>query len=174
VDEIISNIEKDSTGSNVAILAFVDPYALSHFEWSSLEKLSKFHHIDVIFTLPTSSYVRNKANYRDFEKYVPRLNEHEKKDIESGKIDQKSLSEIYARGLANLIKTTIRYYKEGVIIKNSKNSEIYRITLFTRSEVGARIMYNLVSRLNRMDNREIEVEIQKITGIQSPLSKFFK
>jgi len=172
VDDVISQIEKDCGGNNAAILVFVDPFALSHFRWKTLEKLSKFGHIDVIFTLPTNSYERNKANYKEFERYVPRLSEEDKRKIMKGEIDQKSLADIYAEGIANVIKTRIYYYNDAAIAKNRVNREIYRITLFTRSSAGAKIVEELIDRLNGMKTRDIDMEVRKIIGEISSLDNF--
>jgi three-Cys-motif partner protein len=171
IDDVMKEIGKDHETDKIAILAFIDPYSLSDFSWTIIQKLSKFKHIDVIFTLPTSSFIRNIKNYKNPEKYLPPLKAEEKAVLKSGKFDEEWLAEVFAVGLCNELKCDI-HFSRGAIVKNSKNSELYRIMIFSRSPAGPKILERLFDTLNKIQVRDIGTSIEKIKGKQSSLVNF--
>lgn len=172
IDDIVKIIKEDSGGANVSILAFVDPYNLSHFKWDTLKKISEFSHVDVIFNLPTGAYKRNKYIYKELEKHLPDLTKNEKARLYQTD-DGKFFSSMFAKGISKVAKCNIYYYDNGVIVKNRTNTELFRISLFTRSSPGAGIVSGIIGKLNKFRTKDIDKEIQKITGKISPLNQFF-
>lgn len=173
IDDVVGIIKKDSGKSNVSILAFVDPYNLSHFNWKALKKVSQFSHIDVIFNLPTGAYRRNKLLYREIERHLPDLSKSEKARLRQTD-DGKYFSSMFAKGIAKVAKCDIKYYDDGVMVKNRNNTELFRITLFTRSSPGAGIVKDIIRRLNKYKTKDIDKEVQKITGKMSSLDSFLR
>ena len=163
INDIVEIVKKDSGGVKVAILAFVDLYNLSHFNWDTLKKISEFSHVDVIFNLPTGAYRRNKLLYKEIEKHLPDLSEREKEKLRQTD-DGKYFCSMFAKGISKVAKCGINYYGEGIIVKNRTNTELFRVTLFTRSSIGAGIVEGIIRRLNKYKTRDIDKEVQKITG----------
>lgn len=171
INDIVEIIMKDSDKVKAAILVFVDPYNLSQFNWDTLKRISEFSHVDVIFNLPTGAYRRNKLLYKEIERHLPNLSKREKEKLRQTD-DCKYFSSMFAKGISKVAKCNIYYYDDGVIVKNRTNTEMFRVTLFTRSSIGAGIAKSIIGRLNNYKTRDIDKEVQKITGKISSLDKF--
>lgn len=163
---IMNNIDKDE---KTAFLAFIDPFSLRYFEWQTLKEILKNPHVDVMFTLPTSSFIRNRNRYTNLMKHIPPLSQKHKSMLDKGLANEDWLSSVFSNGISREIKAIVRC-PEPVIVRNlEKNTELYRINLYTRSFAGPKIASNVANELNKIRPEHIATAIKKIQGIQKGL-----
>ena len=70
------------------------------------------------------------------------------------------------------MKNKVHYFVDGAIIKNEKNSEIYRIILYSRTSVGHKILTEKIDELNKIKPQHIATAVQIIQGKQKGLGGF--
>ena len=171
VDEVIEELEKEAEKNKIAVLAFIDPYTFSNIEWKTWEKLLKLKYVDIIFTFPTNTIKRGIPVCKNGEKYLPPSLIKFCDNINS--IQEDKFIELYAKDIANLVNRTIWHYKEGIKVKNTKNSEIYRIFLFTHSGPAIKLTMDIVKRLDNIAASDIKFIIEQIYGKLKSLKDYY-
>src|SRR3989344_6461764 len=171
VDEVIEELEKEAEKNKIAVLAFIDPYTFSNIEWKTWEKLLKLKYVDIIFTFPTNTIKRGIPVCKNGEKYLPPSLIKFCDNINS--IQEDKFIELYAKDIANLVNRTIWHYKEGIKVKTTKNSEIYRIFLFTHSGPAIKLTMDIVKRLDNIAASDIKFIIEQIYGKLKSLKDYY-
>lgn len=173
IDYIINKLRDDFKDSRVAILAFIDPYKFSDLEWNSLKKLLESKYVDIIFTLPTSTFKRGFDSCRNKEKYLsPSLRKLcENKPLSA--IPEEKFSESYAKDIVEEVRRSICYYTKGIVVKNSNNVELYRVELFSHSQRAVEICEQKAKELQPLNYFSLETLFKQARGEQDSLNKYF-
>jgi len=169
INEIILEIEKESNGHKIAVLAFIDPYTFTNINWKTWKTLLKLRYVDIIFTFPINTLKRGLSQCKEMEKYLPPSLIELVKVRDITKIEDEEFSKRYAAEIAGIVNRPINYSEKGISVKNSKNSELYRIWLFTYSDPAANLTSNLVKELDRIDPSSLKMMFEKAKGKQKSI-----
>ncbi|MFH1631018.1 MAG: three-Cys-motif partner protein TcmP [Candidatus Aenigmatarchaeota archaeon] len=161
VDTIISYAHP-----RISVLAFIDPYKILNISWSTWEKLLSLKYVDIIFTFPLRTLHGSMQSAKIDRCLPPSL--RERKD-EILKMSDEEFSELYAKDIVSIVHRDIYHYGKGIPVRNRKNTELYRIEMFSHSPSSFKICDGIYDELENLDFSMLETIKEVAMGKQKCL-----
>ncbi len=151
IKKIVERLEEESKNERIAVLVFIDPFKFSDIEWETIKSILTLRYVDVIFTLPTGTLRRGIDICKSKEKFLPPLLLEECSKKNFSNIPEENIEEIYAKEIAKIVKRPVSYFDKGISVRNSTNSELYKIELFSHSKKAVEIAEGIAKKLEKID-----------------------
>lgn len=172
IDDLVLELEKESKTERIAVLAFIDPYRFSAIEWQSVKKLLSLKYVDIIFTLSTGTLRRGVDICKEKEKFLSPSLLKECSNKKFCDIPEEKIGDLYAKDIFDVVGRGINFFRKGISVRNSVNTEIYRIELFSHSKKAVEIAESIAKKLDKLDYSTLSKLLDQTKG-QPSLKKWF-
>jgi three-Cys-motif partner protein len=125
-------------------LAYVDPFDLRFLDYSILETLASLKHVDFVVNFFTSDMRRNIDKAGRFDAVSPGWRTRVSADLNK----QHQASELFSDWRTNVQALDFKFSKAMPMVKNSKNSEMYKLVFFARHELPNKLWKDVAGSKN--------------------------